>query len=89
MLWSFSKHFINTKYKKLSGYLNRYLHWYAIKKFKSENFKIYDFGGINLDRNSETYGITKFKLSFGGEIIKQYDYILHKIPHLKYFYKFF
>ena len=79
---AFSKYFINENYKKISNFLNRYLHWYAIQEAKKMGFKIYDFGGINLNPNSETYGITKFKLSFGGNIIKEYNYIVHKYAKL-------
>ncbi len=84
---SFSKYFYNDYFKKLSSYLNRYLHWHDILYFKDKGFLTYDFGGINLDRNSDTYGITKFKLSFGGEIVKQYNYLL--VPKIYYSNKIF
>jgi len=76
--YSFSKYLFGKEYSHISSFLNKYLHWYAIQKFKNEGFKLYDFGGINLNKNSKTYGITKFKLSFGGDIVKEYDYLIHK-----------
>lgn len=41
------------------------LHWEAIKKFKNEGFKEYDFWGLD---DKKFPGVTIFKKRFGGEI---------------------
>ena len=70
--------------KKISGFLNRYLHWHDIQYFKSKNFKIYDFGGLSLSQsNRKLQQIDKFKLSFGGTIIQEYNYMLTSNPIYK------
>jgi len=73
---SCSRYLESENMKKLSGALMRYLHWYCIRYYKELGARIYDLGGINLDKSSPTYNITKYKLSFGGEIVTEYDYIL-------------
>ena len=43
--------------------------------FKVHGFSIYDFGGYAYNtQDIQKQGINKFKLSFGGEIVKYYDY---------------
>lgn len=66
-----SYHSGNTN-EKLRAYSNKYLHWQDIQSFKSSELKTYDFGGINLEQHP---GISKFKISFGGEVIDCYSYI--------------
>ena len=67
------------------GFANRALHFEAIKYFKSQNYKIYDLGGITKECNN---GIDKFKLSFSKNIVKEYNfvslilYILKKIKKI-------
>ena len=56
---------------KMTGPLNRYLHWYEIKFYKEMGIKIYDFGGIG----DGTSSIAKFKLSFGGFRVEEYSYV--------------
>jgi len=82
LLYAYSAYLENPDYKKKSSYLNRYIHWWAIQKYKTEGFMEYDLGGINLDVNSKTYGITKFKLSFGGQICEEYNYLIAKYAKL-------
>lgn len=49
---------------KLLGMANRYHHWHDLLKFKSDQIAVYDWGGIAF---GELDGISKFKMSFGGE----------------------
>ena len=56
------------------GWINRYLHWYAMLDFKAKGFKRFDWGRYTNNINSPLAGIDKFKASFGGEKIKLYDY---------------
>jgi len=74
LLKAYSRYLENAELKKISGYLNKYLHWKAIQIYKEEGYSQYDLGGVNLDKDHETYGITKFKLGFGGELITEYNY---------------
>ncbi len=56
---------------KLSGPLNRYLHWHELKFYKSKAIEIYDFGGIGDGSSS----VAKFKLSFGGGRVAENSYV--------------
>jgi hypothetical protein len=42
------------------------VHWKQVLEYKRQGFHWYDWGGIVTDRDSPYYGITKFKLAFGG-----------------------
>jgi len=58
--------------RTLMGGVNRYLHWFEFNHYRAENIPYYDFGGVDLDQTSPLYSITRFKLSFGGEIVRQH-----------------
>ena len=45
-----------------------FLHWEAIKLFKREGYKYYDFWGID---QIKWPGLTRFKVGFGG-VVKKY-----------------
>jgi len=60
--------------KNFAGMVNRFLHFEAMKFFKSQGCKIYDLGGIGKNKYTET--IDKFKLSFSDNVIEEY----HLIP---------
>ena len=53
------------------GGANRYLHWFEFNYYKAAGIPCYDLGGVELDEKSPIYSITKFKLSFGGEVVRQ------------------
>jgi hypothetical protein len=55
---------------KLCGALNRLLHWTEIEHYQAAGWATYDFGGIG----DGTDPIARFKLSFGGEQVEEYDY---------------
>jgi hypothetical protein len=61
------------KMRLLISALNRKLHWYEIQFFKEQGFRVFDFGGIDLNPASPLYSITQFKMSFGGSILEEYD----------------
>ena len=67
-----SYHHHNFSKEKLGAYANKLLHWIDILNFKKFGLKLYDFGGINM---LSLPGISKFKLSFGGEVIDTYSYV--------------
>jgi hypothetical protein len=57
--------------KKSVGLSNRLLHYSEFLTFKNLGYNIYDFGGINEDKNNiQQYNITLFKKGFGG-IVKE------------------
>ncbi len=77
LLYSFNDRFSDKALQKLSGAFMRYLHWRAmIERYKRKRFRWYDMGGVSLDKNSPTYGITQFKQSFGGSLLREFDYVL-------------
>jgi hypothetical protein len=76
LIYSFNNRFESKEKQKISGPLMRYLHWYAmIERYRRQGFHNYDFGGVNLDQNASTYGISKFKLSFGGQVKEEWNYV--------------
>lgn len=58
--------------QKLRSAANKLLHWKDILAFKELGFSHYDFGGINM---SKLPGVSKFKMSFGGETVENFRYI--------------
>lgn len=63
------------KMRALMGYANRYLHLQDILHFKKTGKDIYDFGGYAKDTYDKALkGINKFKESFGGRIVEEYNY---------------
>jgi lipid II:glycine glycyltransferase (peptidoglycan interpeptide bridge formation enzyme) len=87
LLWSATRDRSSTEVKKIIGTINRYMHWREILYYKNIGVRIYDFGGVNLDKKSPTYTITQFKLSFGGDIIEEYDILLMRNKILKVLFK--
>ena len=59
--------------KKYAGMANRFLHFEAMKFFKSKGFIIYDLGGIG--KSDATKTIDKFKLNFTKNITKEYHFV--------------
>ena len=65
------------------------LQWQAIKDAKKMSLKLYDFLGISPDNNKKHpwYGVTAFKLKFGGEKINYtspQEYIFKPILYIVY-----
>jgi FemAB family len=80
MLWSASRRFEDHATARLAGILNVYLHWYEIEKYREEGFQTYDLGGIGvLDDN---VGVNRFKLQFGGTIVREHNYLAAGMPKL-------
>jgi hypothetical protein len=77
LLYSASRRFEDREAARLCGILNRFLHWHEICAYQEEKFKIYDLGGILEDM---TNGITQFKMSFGGQIVKEHTYVCAGLP---------
>lgn len=68
MLYSCSGRFIETDVPPLQvGRANRYLHWQDILFFKKQNYQVYDFLGLSIDKNDKAQqNINNFKKGFGG-----------------------
>lgn len=90
LLYSFNDRFADKEMRRKSGAFMRYLHWHAIKEvYKPQGYRWYDFGGVDLEKDSPLYGITQFKLSFGGTLREEYDYIFATNPLISSIYKFY
>jgi lipid II:glycine glycyltransferase (peptidoglycan interpeptide bridge formation enzyme) len=59
--------------RTLIGLANRYLHWHIQRFYKQSGFALYDFGGIDPEKLPS---ITSFKLSFGGDVVTIYNYVI-------------
>lgn len=57
---------------KIRSEANKLLHFKDVLYFKRMGLKYYDFGGLN---RKKLPGVSKFKTSFGGEIIENFRYI--------------
>jgi hypothetical protein len=56
------------------GRANRLHHWCDILRFRDEGFAIYDFGGwYSGNQDQDLLRINRFKESFGGEVVVQYN----------------
>ncbi|MGD0784735.1 MAG: hypothetical protein ABR969_02865 [Sedimentisphaerales bacterium] len=76
LLYSFNNRFEDKNIQQLSGAFTRYLHWYAmIERYKKQGFHSYDMGGVDLAPDAPTHGISKFKLSFGGKVVEEDNYV--------------
>jgi hypothetical protein len=53
------------------GPLNRTLYWHEFAYYRQRGVRYYDFGGLILDRTDPRYSVAAFKLSFGGNVIKE------------------
>ena len=61
--------------KHIIGNANRFLHFKDMLYFKSLGLSYYDFGGYAMSKDSQDLkNINFFKKSFGGNIVKEYDY---------------
>jgi hypothetical protein len=60
LVFSASSRFAEGPHQKLSGPVNRWLHWHEIRHYRSEGYDTFDFGG------GIAGPIGRFKVSFGG-----------------------
>jgi hypothetical protein len=59
------------EFQRLSGPVNRWLHWQELLLYGREGYTAYDFGGVNPQSS-----IGRFKLSFGGELERGTNVVL-------------
>jgi Acetyltransferase (GNAT) domain len=69
-LYSGSRRLESPEQASACGALNRYLHWHEMQRYYEEGYANYDFGGLGEE------SIARFKLSFGGSILRQHFYLL-------------
>lgn len=87
---SASRRFDNNIDTKIIGTSNKLLHYKDMMHFKSQGFKIYDFGGYAENTKNESLaGINKFKLSFGGKKVNSVNYYSIGYILFHWFAKFF
>jgi hypothetical protein len=61
-----------------AGRANRFLHYKDFLYFKSIGFERYDMGGYDppgTTENEEFVRVSKFKISFGGEVVQEANYL--------------
>ncbi len=63
---------------RLAGIVNVYLHWYELEKYRDEGLTTYDFG--SLGQVEDSIGVNRFKMQFGGTIIREHNYLLAGAP---------
>ena len=71
MILSATSRFLSNEDSRLSGTLNRYLHWHEFITYKQHGIELYDFGGIGDGSGT----VARFKLSFGGFRVNDYSYV--------------
>jgi hypothetical protein len=72
LLYSASRRFDNRETARACAVLNRLLIWHEIQLYRQEGLRVYDFGGIRADMSD---GITRFKMSFGPEVVRENNYL--------------
>ena len=67
--------------RAIIGRANRFLHFSDIRYFKENGFTVYDIGGYSTKTSDDSLmKINRFKDSFRGQLVKEYNYI----PFAKY-----
>jgi hypothetical protein len=76
-LYAANRRFDDPESARLAANLNVYLHWYELQRYREEGFTTYDLGGIN---PLDDPGINRFKLQFGGELVRLNSYLFAGAP---------
>jgi len=63
---------------RLAGIVNVYLHWHELEKYREEGLATYDFDSIG--QVEDSVGVNRFKMQFGGSIIREHNYVLAGMP---------
>jgi|SRR5581483_6972187 hypothetical protein len=77
LLYSVSRRFQDPDTSRVAGIANIYLHWLEFQKYRETGFAMYDLGGIS---PVDDPGINRFKLQFGGELVREHNYWLAGTP---------
>jgi hypothetical protein len=76
-LYAASRRFDDQEASRTTAILNVYLHWHEIQIFRAAGFRVMDLGGIS---PVDDPGINRFKLQFGGAIVRQHSYLFAGMP---------
>lgn len=71
LLFSVSTFRSDSSLRNLAGRMNKMLHIKDMRWFRDRGVFWYDWG--NISRSGEQAGIDQFKVSFGGEVLEQYN----------------
>jgi hypothetical protein len=78
LLHSANKRFDDSATARLAGIVNVYLHWHELERYREEGLTCYDFGTIG--QVEDSLGVNRFKMQFGGTIIREYHYLFAGMP---------
>lgn len=79
LFWSASTRLTGEDAPVLVASLNRWLHWHEMRLYRSEGFRVYDFGGIGA-YTPEIAAIARFKLSVGGNRVVEHNCVVARAP---------
>lgn len=66
--------------RALIGFASRRLVWQSICDAQDMGLRFYDIGGVVLDEQDSRYGVTKFKKSFGGNLVTEQNSLVITNP---------
>lgn len=69
--------------RALVGYASKAMVWQSIVDAQERKYQVYDFGGICTDEQDPAYGITQYKLSFGGYRVEERNSLVISNPLLR------
>lgn len=75
LLYSSNNLHLYTDSSQIIGRYSKLLHWKMINYFKNRGFRIYDFGGLSKINKTPHSEINKYKRSFGGRDVVEYNKI--------------
>lgn len=78
-LYAANRRFDDAETARTAANLNVFLHWYELQTYREEGFATYDLGGIS---PVDDPGINRFKLQFGGEIVRLHSYLFAGAPSI-------
>lgn len=75
LLRSANNRFSDPQQRKVTGRANRWLHWWEMQELADSGYSVYDWGGVAPSSNDpQLVGINRFKTSFGGRLVEEWDY---------------
>jgi hypothetical protein len=77
---SANERFHDSATARLAGIVNVYLHWHELETYREEGLATYDFGSIG--QIDDSVGVNRFKMQFGGTIVREHNYLLAGTPML-------
>jgi lipid II:glycine glycyltransferase (peptidoglycan interpeptide bridge formation enzyme) len=75
--------------RTLVGYASRRLIWASICDAQDSGLRLYDFGGVVIDERDPLYGVTRFKKSFGGNLVEERNSLVIPNPIIRTAYRMY